>query len=65
MTSSGVSLKPGPAWAAYACAKSAMNYLCGSVQLEEPDVSCLCITPGIVDTGMQREVRDQRTSPVL
>lgn len=62
MTSSGVSLIPYQGWIAYACAKSAMNYLCSSLSLEEPQIAFICITPGIVDTGMQKEVRDHRKS---
>jgi NAD(P)-dependent dehydrogenase (short-subunit alcohol dehydrogenase family) len=60
MTSSGVSIRPHPAWIAYASAKRAMNCLCESLVLEEPLITALCITPGIVDTGLQKEVRDQR-----
>jgi len=59
MTSSGVSLRPHPAWIAYASSKRAMNCLCAGLTLEEPDISCLCMTPGIADTGLQKEVREK------
>jgi NAD(P)-dependent dehydrogenase (short-subunit alcohol dehydrogenase family) len=60
MTSSGVSIQPHPSWIAYASAKRAMNCLCESLVLEEPLIRAICITPGIVDTGLQKAVRDQR-----
>ncbi|OAP56473.1 hypothetical protein AYL99_09652 [Fonsecaea erecta] len=59
MTSSGVSLQPYHAWAAYACSKAAMNCLCASLAKEEPQVKSLCLTPGIVNSGMQAEVREE------
>jgi NAD(P)-dependent dehydrogenase (short-subunit alcohol dehydrogenase family) len=62
MTSSGVSLRPNKAWNAYAAAKRAMNSVCAGLDLEEPDISTVCITPGIVDTGIQKQVRENRKS---
>ncbi|KIW80718.1 hypothetical protein AYO21_05605 [Fonsecaea monophora] len=59
MTSSGVSLQPYHAWAAYACSKAAMNSLCAGLAKEEEQVKFLCMTPGIVDSGMQAEVRQE------
>ncbi|KAL6229008.1 hypothetical protein BDW75DRAFT_225838 [Aspergillus navahoensis] len=65
MTSSGVTDEPSTAWVAYACSKAAMNYLAASIPLEEPDVTTVCLAPGIVDTGIQKAVRDehQQTMP--
>lgn len=60
MTSSGVTEDPSKAWIPYACSKAAMNYLAGSLPLEEPNVTTVCLYPGIVDTGMQRAVREDR-----
>lgn len=37
-----------------------MNYLCANIPMEEPNLTSLCICPGIVDTGMQRQVRENR-----
>lgn len=59
MTSSGVSLTAYGAWAAYGCAKATMNYLCSIWSKEEPDIDIVCLTPGIVDTGLQRECREE------
>jgi hypothetical protein len=40
-----------------------MNCLCAGLQLEEPEVSTVCVTPGIVNTNMQKEVREERKFP--
>jgi NAD(P)-dependent dehydrogenase (short-subunit alcohol dehydrogenase family) len=60
MTSSGVSLTPYAAWTAYACSKAAMNWLGACLTKEEGEVTTLCIEPGIVDSGLQKQVRDDR-----
>ncbi|KAH6714899.1 hypothetical protein BKA61DRAFT_481022 [Leptodontidium sp. MPI-SDFR-AT-0119] len=57
MTSSGVSLTPYPAWIPYACSKAAMNWLGACLSVEEDQVMILCVTPGIVESGQQKEVR--------
>lgn len=60
LTSSGVSLRPTKSWAAYSCAKAALNHLCTNLAHEEPSISAVSITPGIVDTGIHKLVREQR-----
>jgi NAD(P)-dependent dehydrogenase (short-subunit alcohol dehydrogenase family) len=60
LTSSGVSLRLTKSWAAYSCSKAALNHLCASFAHEEPSISAVSVTPGIVDTGIQKLVRDQR-----
>jgi NAD(P)-dependent dehydrogenase (short-subunit alcohol dehydrogenase family) len=65
MTSSGVSLRPARAWIVYASAKRAMNCLCAGLHLEEPEVSIVSVTPGIVNTSMQEEIRKERKFPSL
>lgn len=62
MTSSGVTQQPFRAWIAYASSKAAMNWLCACLALEEEQVSMLCVMPGIVDSGQQAEVRNERKS---
>lgn len=37
-----------------------MNCLSDNLALEEPDVPTVCISPGIADTGIQVEVRNER-----
>ncbi|ETN36193.1 uncharacterized protein HMPREF1541_08470 [Cyphellophora europaea CBS 101466] len=61
-TSSGVAARPFPAWIPYACSKASVNCLASCLTVEENQVSFLCITPGIVDSGMQRHVRDNEKS---
>ena len=47
------------AWGAYGGSKAAMNQLCATLATEEPDVVAVAVSPGVVDTGMQREIRDK------
>lgn len=60
MTSSGASLFPFQEYIPYACAKSTMNYLCSVLAIDEPEILSICITPGIVETGMQKAIRNDR-----
>ncbi|OAL45656.1 NAD(P)-binding protein [Pyrenochaeta sp. DS3sAY3a] len=59
LTSTGVSLEPFPAWVAYATSKAAMNWLGTCLVKEEDEVNVLSITPGIVESGLQKEVREE------
>ncbi|KAH6668435.1 hypothetical protein B0J14DRAFT_675170 [Halenospora varia] len=59
MTSSAVSLFPYKEHIPYGCAKATMNYLCSVLAVDEPYISTMCITPGIVETGMQKQIRDE------
>lgn len=60
MTSSGVSLRPYPVWIAYAASKRAVNALAAGLAIEEPDVACLSVTPGIAETNIQKKMREER-----
>lgn len=57
MTSSGIAYAPTQAWTCYATTKSAVNYLCSCLALEDPRIRAVSITPGAVDTGLQTYVR--------
>ena len=35
-----------------------MNHLAGQLACEEPEVTSISVRPGVVDTDMQRELRD-------
>ncbi|KAH8812810.1 hypothetical protein F5884DRAFT_878764 [Xylogone sp. PMI_703] len=59
MTTSGISLGPFPELGAYGSSKAAMNYLNLCWQKEDHDIRSVCIRPGIVDTGMQNDVRNE------
>ncbi len=45
-------------WGAYGSSKAAMNHLAMTMMSEEPDITTIAIRPGVVDTEMQRELRE-------
>lgn len=57
-TSSGAAVTAYRGWALYAATKAAMNNFAMSLGAEEPDVTSVSIRPGMVDTEMQRELRE-------
>jgi NAD(P)-dependent dehydrogenase (short-subunit alcohol dehydrogenase family) len=56
-TSSGAATGYYSTWGAYGSSKAALNHLCSTLAVEEPDVTTISIRPGTVDTDMQGEVR--------
>ena len=59
--SSGAATGAYVSWGAYGSSKAAMNSLAKHVAVEEPDVIAVAVSPGRVDTGMQREIREKGT----
>jgi NAD(P)-dependent dehydrogenase (short-subunit alcohol dehydrogenase family) len=57
--SSGAAAYPTYAWSTYCVTKSGMNMLCSCLALEEKDITFLSVRPGVVDTKMQKELREQ------
>ncbi|KAJ6093524.1 short-chain dehydrogenase [Penicillium sp. IBT 16267x] len=57
-TSSGAAVSAFRGWGLYGASKAAMNHLALSLGEEEPDVTSVSIEPSIVDTEMQREIRE-------
>ncbi|KAL1965453.1 hypothetical protein VTN77DRAFT_5709 [Rasamsonia byssochlamydoides] len=57
-TSTGASVSAYKAWGLYGATKAAMNHLAMTLGAEEPDVTTVSIRPGMVDTEMQREIRE-------
>lgn len=57
-TSSGASVSGFKGWGLYGASKAAMNHLALTLSVEEPDVTSVAIEPGMVDTEMQREIRE-------
>ncbi len=55
--SSGAANYPVQSWSTYCASKAAIDSLTRVMQLDHPDVRCLSIAPGIVDTEMQGEIR--------
>ena len=58
MVSSGAAVNAYTGWGMYGAAKAAMNHLALTLSTEEPDVTTMAIRPGVVDTEMQREIRE-------
>lgn len=61
-TSSGAAVTGYPGWGLYGATKAAMNHLALSLGSEEPYVTSLSIRPGMVDTDMQRELREDHVT---
>jgi NAD(P)-dependent dehydrogenase (short-subunit alcohol dehydrogenase family) len=57
-TSSGAAVAGYRAWGLYGATKAAMNSFAMCLGSEEPEVTSVSIRPGMVDTEMQRELRD-------
>lgn len=61
-TSSGAAASATGGWALYGATKAAMNHFTLSVANEEPDVTSIAVRPGMVDTDMQREIREEHAN---
>jgi NAD(P)-dependent dehydrogenase (short-subunit alcohol dehydrogenase family) len=58
VTSSGAAITSYTGWGAYGASKAALNHVVATLGIEEQDVTSLAIRPGVVDTEMQREIRE-------
>lgn len=58
LTSSGAGVSAYKGWGLYGATKAAMNHLALTLGAEEPDLTTVSIRPGMVDTEMQRELRE-------
>ena len=56
--SSGAAVSAYSGWGAYGASKAAVNHLAMTLAVEEPDVVSVVVRPGIVDTEMQRALRE-------
>jgi len=56
--STGAAVKGSQAWGAYGASKAAMNHLCTTIAVEEPELVAVALRPGVVDTEMQAAIRD-------
>ncbi|KAF2000072.1 NAD(P)-binding protein [Amniculicola lignicola CBS 123094] len=59
LTSSGAAVTAYQGWAAYGSSKAIFNHLALSLTVEEPLITTLSIRPGVVDTDMQRDIREK------
>lgn len=58
--SSSASVKAYDGWLAYCASKASMNTLCMHLHSEcFPSLKAVSVDPGIVDTGMQKDIRDK------
>ncbi|KAL1946845.1 hypothetical protein VTO73DRAFT_14949 [Trametes versicolor] len=57
--SSGAAVGNTPSWGPYNAGKAALNSLCRTLAEEEPEVTCVAVRPGMVDTPMQRLLRSR------
>lgn len=58
LTSSGAAVKGMGTWGAYGSSKAALNHLAQTLATEVEEVTSISVAPGVVDTEMQRELRD-------
>ncbi|KAF2473265.1 NAD(P)-binding protein [Lindgomyces ingoldianus] len=59
LTSSGAAINAYTGWGAYGAGKAVFNHLALTLAIEEPDVTTISVRPGVVDTEMQREIREK------
>ncbi|KAI0600644.1 hypothetical protein F4775DRAFT_544813 [Biscogniauxia sp. FL1348] len=57
--SSGAAVSATMAWGAYGTSKAALTHLCAHLAVEEPSITSVAISPGKVDTEMQRAIREE------
>ena len=57
-TSSGVSTGAYSTWGAYGGSKAAINHLARQLSVEEPEITSIAVRPGVVDTDMQKQLRE-------
>lgn len=51
-------MKSYATWGCYGASKAALNHLAQTLAIEEQDVTTIAVRPGVVDTEMQRQIRD-------
>lgn len=57
--STGAALKPMIGWSAYCASKAGFLHLTSVVAAEAPEVTSVSLRPGVIDTEMQREIREE------
>lgn len=58
MVSSGASTHAYQGWGCYGATKAAMNHFALTLGTEEKDITVLAVAPGVVDTPMQVNIRE-------
>jgi NAD(P)-dependent dehydrogenase (short-subunit alcohol dehydrogenase family) len=57
--SSGAATRALEGWGAYCTAKAALKMATEVLAAEEPEITAISLRPGVVDTAMQRTIRDE------
>lgn len=57
--SSGASSNAYGGWGAYGTSKAALDHLCAHVAVEEPSITAVTVSPGKLDTAMQKQIREE------
>ncbi|KAJ2982385.1 hypothetical protein NUW58_g6453 [Xylaria curta] len=61
--SSGASKFALAGWGAYGTSKAALDHICAHLAVEEPSLTPVTVSPGKLDTDMQKQIREEgRTS---
>ncbi|KAF2115796.1 short chain dehydrogenase-like protein [Lophiotrema nucula] len=61
-TSSGAAINAYQGWGCYGAGKAVLNHLALTLSIEAPDITTISVRPGVVDTEMQREIRETHKS---
>lgn len=61
-TSSGAATNGYQTWGAYGSSKAALNHLAMTLANEEKDITSIAVRPGVVDTDMQKDIREKHSS---
>ena len=57
--SSGAAFGAYAGWGAYGTSKAALNHICAHLAVEEPSITSVAISPGKLDTAMQKQIREE------
>ncbi|KAI1140960.1 NAD(P)-binding protein [Hypoxylon sp. FL0543] len=57
--SSGAAFNAYAGWGSYGTSKAALTHFCTHLAVEEPSITSVAISPGKVDTEMQKEIRER------
>ncbi|KAH9820930.1 putative dehydrogenase [Teratosphaeria destructans] len=61
-TSSGAASNSYETWGAYGSSKAALNHLAATLGHEEKEIVSIAVRPGVVDTEMQRDIREKHNT---
>lgn len=61
---SGAAHTPYPGWSVYGASKAALNQHAQTAMLESTQTRVVCMAPGVVDTDMQAQIRNDATFPM-